>query len=248
MVPSFWVRNRGALMPLSARARTKASVVVAARPSRAAFSSVTFSRSSRPRRPSSWLSVTATCGAISAMIAAASSSACAVSGENTALIAALVTPESRIFFAASRMAAASNGTIGRPSYSWPPRIMWWPPSTMAARSSGQSQNGGSEALAGRPIRTAAILASERRWTTALVKWVVPTITESTALGSAAGLGEQLIEGGLDAAGHVQGGGRLHRGQHGRVLEQHRIRVGAADVDTDLGHLGKSGNSGRKGRS
>ena len=43
--------------------------------------------------------------------------------------------------------------------------------------------GGSEAVAGRPSRTAAVLARSRRCTTALVKWVVPIITTSMALAS-----------------------------------------------------------------
>ena len=51
---------------------------------------------------------------------------------------------------------------------------------LIATSSGQSQKGGSEALAGRPMRKAATLVSARRWTTALMKCVVPIITASTA--------------------------------------------------------------------
>src|SRR6516165_2746579 len=52
------------------------------------------------------------------------------------------------------------------------------PRTELARSSGQSQKGGSEALAGSPMRTAATRARSRRWTTALTKWVVPITTPS----------------------------------------------------------------------
>ena len=55
------------------------------------------------------------------------------------------------------------------------------PRTRSARSAGQSQNGGSEALAGSPMRTAATRASPRRWTTALTKCVVPITTPSIAL-------------------------------------------------------------------
>src|SRR6516162_4722067 len=54
------------------------------------------------------------------------------------------------------------------------------PRTEWARSSGQSQNGGNEALAGNPMRTAATRARSRRWTTALTKWVVPITTPSIA--------------------------------------------------------------------
>jgi len=57
------------------------------------------------------------------------------------------------------------------------------PRTSRARSSGQSTKGGSEALAGSPIRTAATGVRSRRWTTALVKCVVPIITASTRLRS-----------------------------------------------------------------
>src|SRR5436190_13145614 len=61
------------------------------------------------------------------------------------------------------------------------------PRTRSARSFGQSQNGGSEALAGMPIRIAATFIRFRRWTTALMKCVVPITTASTgprATGSA----------------------------------------------------------------
>src|SRR6185437_11112216 len=53
---------------------------------------------------------------------------------------------------------------------------------VSRRSSGQSTIGGSEAVAGRPRRTAAVWARSRRCTTALVKCVVPIITTSTAEG------------------------------------------------------------------
>src|SRR5882762_2995964 len=52
------------------------------------------------------------------------------------------------------------------------------PRTEWARSCGQSQNGGSEALAGSPMRTAATRERSRRWTTALTKCVVPITTPS----------------------------------------------------------------------
>src|SRR3954469_4789645 len=52
------------------------------------------------------------------------------------------------------------------------------PRTPSARSCGQSQNGGSEALAGMPIRIAATFIKFRRWTTALMKCVVPITTAS----------------------------------------------------------------------
>src|SRR6202030_432165 len=52
------------------------------------------------------------------------------------------------------------------------------PRTRSARSAGKSQSGGSEALAGNPIRTATTRARSRRCTTALTKWVVPITTPS----------------------------------------------------------------------
>src|ERR1700688_3615125 len=61
------------------------------------------------------------------------------------------------------------------------------PRTRSARSGGQSQNGGREALAGMPIRIAATFIKCRRWTTALMKCGVPITTASTgarAAGSA----------------------------------------------------------------
>src|ERR1700716_1257224 len=61
------------------------------------------------------------------------------------------------------------------------------PRTRSARCCGQSQNGSSEALAGMPIRMAATFIKCRRWTTALMKCVVPITTASTgprATGSA----------------------------------------------------------------
>src|SRR5580704_6380867 len=60
------------------------------------------------------------------------------------------------------------------------------PRTCSARSAGQSQNGGSEALAGNPIRTAATRARSRRCTTALTKWVVPITTPSILLRAMSG--------------------------------------------------------------
>src|SRR4051794_37146869 len=55
------------------------------------------------------------------------------------------------------------------------------PRTRSARSAGQSQKGGNEALTGNPIRTAATRARSRRCTTALAKWVVPMTTPSIVL-------------------------------------------------------------------
>src|SRR6266404_1222401 len=163
-------------MPLARSASVKARAVRQARSSRHALRSVTFSRSSSPMRPRRCESVTAASGHSSARMAAACSSHDGSSGEKTDATATELTPVCRNRRAAARMPAVSNGTIGRPSYSWPPSSMTTSPRTSSARSSGQSTNGGRDALAGRPMRTAATRVRPRRWTTALVKWVVPIMT------------------------------------------------------------------------
>ncbi len=144
---------------------------------RQALSSAAFSRSSRPMRPSRCERVTATSGHSSRRIAAASSSHEAFSGEKTAATATermpgVADPPRGRAHARARRTARAGGrrTRGRPRAS-PPR-----PRTSAARSSGQSTKGGSDAPEGRPMRTAATRPRSRRWTTALVKWVVPIIT------------------------------------------------------------------------
>ena len=53
------------------------------------------------------------------------------------------------------------------------------PRTMPASRSGQSQNGGSDALAGSPTRSAATRASPFPVSTAFVKCVVPMTTRET---------------------------------------------------------------------
>src|SRR6267143_3577370 len=172
-------------MPLARSASVKARAVFRARSRRHALRSVTFSRSSSPMRPSRCDSVTAASGHSSARIAPACSSHDGSSGENTEATATEVTPASRKRRAAARMPLASKGTIGRPSYSWPPSSMTTSPRTSSARPSGQSTNGGSDALAGRPMRTAATRVTPRRWTTALVKCVVPIIAALTREASGA---------------------------------------------------------------
>ena len=69
--------------------------------------------------------------------------------------------------------------MGRPSHSWPPATMKTGPRTMPASRSGQSQNGGSDALAGSPTRSAATRASPIPVSTAFVKCVVPMTTRDT---------------------------------------------------------------------
>ena len=156
----------------------KPRVVRPARSTRQAFRSVAFSRSSNPILPRSCEQVTESLGHSSRKMRAASSSQLGLRGENTEAMAAAVRPRSRMRRPACRTAAVSRGTIGRPSYSWPPSTMNTSPRTRRARSSGQSSKGGSEALAGSPMRRAATGDRSRRWTTALVKCVVPIMTAS----------------------------------------------------------------------
>ena len=70
--------------------------------------------------------------------------------------------------------------MGRPSHSWPPATMKTGPRTLPASRSGQSQNGGREALAGSPTRTAATRARPVPVSTAFVKCVVPITTRDTS--------------------------------------------------------------------
>src|SRR5579871_5172348 len=63
--------------------------------------------------------------------------------------------------------------------------------TWPARSGGQSQNGGSEAAAGRPMRIAATRPKPRRCTTALTKWVVPITTASRSPRATSGCSPSL---------------------------------------------------------
>jgi hypothetical protein len=162
-------------MPLARSAAVKARVVLRASWTRHALSKAAFSRSSSPIRPRRCESVTATSGHSSWRMDAACSSHAALRGENTAATATDRMPAARMRRAAARMPAASNGTSGRPSNSWPPSSITTSPRTSAARSSGQSTKGGSDAPEGRPTRTAATRSRSRRCTTALVKWVVPII-------------------------------------------------------------------------
>jgi hypothetical protein len=53
--------------------------------------------------------------------------------------------------------------------------------------------------------------------------------------------------GDDAAGHVRGRRRLDRLHDAAVLQQHRVGIGAADIDADAPH-GGAWNTERKSRS
>src|SRR5215204_5929750 len=124
--------------------------------------------------------------------------------------------------------------------------MWTAPRTSPARSGGQSQNGGSEALAGRPMRIAA--------TGAKIAALHDGVDEMRrADHDAADLPARLpvlgefAERGDDAAGHVRRRRRLYRMHDPAVFEQHRVGVGAADIDADPPHRPAS-NTDLKSRS
>ena len=170
--------NSGAAMPESRIAFSKAAMVSRARSASAAFSRPAFSRSSRPMRPRSAEQVMAASGITAATSSAARFSWPGSSGEKIAEIPTDLSPAAFISWAALVTAVSSSGMKGRPSYSWPPSTIQTPPRTRVARSSGQSQKGGSEAEAGMPSLSAATFVRWRRWTTALMKWVVPIITPS----------------------------------------------------------------------
>jgi hypothetical protein len=177
-VPSFWVMNKGAAMPESRIAVSKAAIVSRERSARAAFSRPAFSRSRSPMRPRSDEQVMAASGMTAATSSAARLSWLGSSGEKIDEMPTDLSPAAFISCAALVTAVSSSGMNGRPSYSWPPSTIHTPPRTRLARSSGQSQNGGSEAEAGMPSLSAATLVRWRRWTTALMKCVVPIITPS----------------------------------------------------------------------
>jgi hypothetical protein len=50
-----------------------------------------------------------------------------------------------------------------------------------------------------------------------------------------GVAAEKLQGGEDAAGHILGGRRFDRVHDPAVFEQHRIGVGAADIDPDAPH-------------
>ena len=144
-------------------------------------------------------------------------------------------PAAFISSAALVTAASSSGMNSRPSYSWPPSTIQTPPRTSAARSSGQSQNGGSEAEAGMPSRSAATLVRLRRCTTALMKCVVPIITPSIFLPCENAGRTEALQRIQDAGRDVLAGRRLDGAHHLAFFDQDSVGVGAAHVDADASH-------------
>ena len=113
------------------------------------------------------------------------------------------------------------------------------------RSSGQSTIGGSDAVAGKPSRTAAVGARSRRCTTALVKCVVPIITASTASAFVRDASQHLFERVDDAPQYIRCGRRLDGGEHVGPVHDHGIGVGTADVDADADHCLELDETGRR---
>ncbi len=108
-------------------------------------------------RPRSDEQVMAASGITAATSSAARRSWLGSSGEKIDEMPTDFSPAAFISWAALVTAASSSGMKGRPSYSCPPSTIQTPPRTRLARSSGQSQNGGSEAEAGMPSRKAPTL-------------------------------------------------------------------------------------------
>ena len=94
---------------------------------------------------------------------------------------------------------------------------------------------GSEAEAGMPSRSAATLLRCRRWTTALMKCVVPIITPSMRLPESTPVEPRLFSEVEDARGHILAGRRLHGAHHLAFLDQDGVGVGAAHVNANASH-------------
>ena len=140
-----------------------------------------FSRSRRPMRPISLESVIWAPGMASAKSSPARFSKSPLTGEKTEVMAIERMPLAAMSLAIPFNSSSLSGlrSPGRRIHYRHGQDKCDCRSTVF-RSSGQSTIGSGEAVAGRPRRTAAVWARSRRCTTALVKWVVPIITKSTA--------------------------------------------------------------------
>ncbi len=117
--------------------------------------------------------------------------------------------------------------------------------TSAARSEGQSQNGGSEALAGMPMR----IARDLLHVAALhdgVDEMRGADHDRVDLHRGGRVGAQRLERIQDAGCHVGGGRALDGMDDLLVDDQHGVRVGAADIDANTFHgILSSSLSGRE---
>src|SRR5215471_7527043 len=184
-VPSFCAKNRVGSRWCAASAARIASATSRATPASAPLSTVAFSRSSRPIEPISWLSETSMSPSSRLTTSAASSSCRGETGANTLVIATAsavpaVSPRNLA------TASASKGDRSRPSNSMPPSTITAPAETTSVRSPGQPNIGRTLNVAGPPMRMTATRCSRLRSSSALVAWVVPSITWVMRAGSAPG--------------------------------------------------------------
>src|SRR5215471_14476140 len=184
-VPSFCAKNLVGRRWCAARAARIASATLRATPASAPLSMVAFSRSSRPIEPISWLSETWISPSSRLTISAASSSCRGETGANTLVMtmpwaAPPTSPRNRA------MASVSRGDMSRPSNSMPPSTIVVPTEMASVRSRGHPNMGRTLRVAGPPILITATRRRFRRSSTALVAWVVPSMTWLIRRGSAPG--------------------------------------------------------------
>src|SRR5215470_16345400 len=184
-VPSFCAKNLVGRRWCAARAARIASATSRATPASAPLSMVAFSRSSRPIEPISWLSETWISPSSRLTTSAASSSCRGETGANTLVMtmpsaAPPTSPRNRA------MASVSTGDRSRPSNSMPPSTIVAPTEMVSVRSRGHPNIGLTLWVAGPPILITATRRRFRRSSTALVAWVVPSMTWLIRCGSAPG--------------------------------------------------------------
>src|SRR5215475_14310609 len=184
-VPSFCAKNLVGCRWCAASAARIASATLRATPASAPLSMVAFSRSSRPIVPISWLSETWISPSSRLTISAASNSCRGETGANTLVMtmpwaAPPTSPRNRA------MASVSRGDSSRPSNSMPPSTTAVPTEMASVRSPGHPNIGRTLRVAGPPILITATRRRFRRSSTALVAWVVPSMTWVIRRGSAPG--------------------------------------------------------------
>src|SRR6516164_7140540 len=184
-VPSFCAKNLVGSSWCAASAARSASATSRATPASAPLSMVAFSRSSRPIEPISWLSETWISPSSRLTTSAAISSCRGETGANTLVMtmpsaAAPTLPRNRA------MASVSRGDRSRPSNSMPPSTIVVPTEMVSVRSRGHPNIGLTLWVAGPPILITATRRRFRRSSTALVAWVVPSMTWLIRRGSAPG--------------------------------------------------------------
>ena len=170
------------------------------------------------------------------------------SGEKTEAMPTASTPASRIFAAASFIAARSNGAIGRPSSSWPPRIMKVGPCTRPAqvgrpvdeRRQGRRRRQ-ADANRGDPGDMAALDDGVGEMRRADHHRVDPGRIDRTRR-------DETLQRRDDAVADLLGRGGLDRVQHALAVDQDGVGVGAADVDAEADHRTLSGKMDLKSMS